>query len=66
MSGGNLGTPSGTDLLRGKFVISITPSTPTNAELKGGFTITATRNVAGEGQIFVYEVTQSGLNPVFP
>lgn len=66
MHGGSLGTPSGTDLLRGKFVIAMTPPTPTDDELKGGFTITATRNIASEGQIFVYEVTQSGLNPVFP
>jgi prepilin-type N-terminal cleavage/methylation domain-containing protein len=66
LHGGSLGTASGTDLLRGKFVIAMTPATPTNDELKSGFTITATRNIPSEGQIYVYEVTPSGLNPVFP
>jgi type IV pilus assembly protein PilE len=56
----SIGTPSGNELNRGKFVLSMTPAAPTDAELKNGFTITATRNVAGEGVTYVYEITQTG------
>ena len=55
-----IGTPSGNDVLHGKFVLSMTPGSPTDAELKNGYTITATRNVTSEGVIYVYELTQSG------
>jgi len=55
-----LGSPSGNELIRGKFVISSTPATPTDVELKNGYTITATRNISGEGVTYVYELTQSG------
>ena len=56
----SLGTPSGNDITRGKFVLSMTPAIPTDAELRNTFTITARRNVLGEGVIYVYELTQSG------
>jgi prepilin-type N-terminal cleavage/methylation domain-containing protein len=55
-----LGTPVGNDIIRGKFVLSMTPSAPTDGELRNGYTITATRNITGEGVIYVYELTQSG------
>ena len=55
-----IGTPSGSDLVRGKFVISMTPPNPTDLELKDGFLITATRNITGEGVIYQYELTQTG------
>jgi len=55
-----LGTPSGNDVIRGKFVLSMTPAAPTDAELKNGYTITATRDVTSEGVVYVYELTQSG------
>ena len=57
---GGLGSPSGNDVLRGKFVLSMVPATPTDAELKNGYTITAIRNVTGESTIYEYEVNQSG------
>ena len=57
---GSLGTMSGNELDRGKFALTMTPADPTNVELKQAYTITATRNVASEGVIYVYEVTQSG------
>ena len=57
---GSLGTPSGNDVIRGKFILSMAPSAPTDLELKSGYTITATRNVANESIIYVYEVTQTG------
>ena len=56
----SIGTASGSQLTRGKFTIDMTPATPTDAELRNGFTITATRNVTGEGVIYKYELTQSG------
>jgi prepilin-type N-terminal cleavage/methylation domain-containing protein len=56
----SIGTPSGNEVIRGKFVLSMTPASPTDAELRNGYTVTATRNVAGEGVIYVYELTQSG------
>lgn len=56
----SLGTPSGNEINRGKFVLSMTPAAPTDAELRNGYTVTATRNVNGEGVIYVYEVTQTG------
>ena len=63
----SIGTPSGNDVIRGKFVISMTPSLPTDGELRNGYTITATRNVPGEGVIYVYELTQSGeIRQVLP
>lgn len=56
----SIGTNSGNDVNRGKFVISMTPATPTDAELRAGYTITATRDVTGEGVKYVYELTQAG------
>jgi len=57
---GGLGTPSGNELMRGKFVLSMVPASPTDAELKEGYTINAIRNVSGEGVIYQYEITQQG------
>jgi len=57
---GALGTPSGNDVNRGKFVLSMTPAAPTDLELKDGYTITATRNQANESIVYVYELTQTG------
>ena len=56
----SLGRQSGNDIIRGKFVLSMTPSAPTDVELRNGYTITATRNISGEGIVYVYELTQSG------
>lgn len=58
---GSLGTNSGNDVNRGKFVLSMVPASPTDVELKSGFTITATRNVASEGQMYVYQLDQTGV-----
>ncbi|MBK9215559.1 MAG: prepilin-type N-terminal cleavage/methylation domain-containing protein [Chloracidobacterium sp.] len=56
----SIGTNSGNEVTRGKFVISMTPAAPTDAELRNGYTVTATRNVAGEGVTYVYQLTQTG------
>jgi prepilin-type N-terminal cleavage/methylation domain-containing protein len=55
-----IGTNSGNEVIRGKFVLAMTPAAPTDAELRNGYTLTATRNVAGEGVVYVYQVTQTG------
>ena len=47
-------------LNRGKFVLAMSPSSPTDGELKNGYTITATRNITSEGVTYVYELTESG------
>lgn len=57
---GSLGTISGTDLNRGKFVLSMVPANPSPAELQQGYTINAIRNLSGEDTIYHYSVTQSG------
>jgi prepilin-type N-terminal cleavage/methylation domain-containing protein len=57
---GAIGTPSGNELLRGKFVLAMVPSAPSDAQLNAGYTITATRDVVGEDMIYVYELTHAG------
>lgn len=56
---GSMGTASGNELLRGKFVLAMVPAAPTDADLNGGYTITATRDIAGEDIVYVYEVTHA-------
>ena len=56
----SIGTNSGNNINRGKFVLSMSPAAPTDLELRNGYTITATRSIAGEGVTYVYELTQGG------
>ena len=56
----SLGTTSGNVINQGKFVYEMAPAAPTDAELRQGYTITATRNVTGEGVIYKYEIDQGG------
>ncbi len=58
--GQGLGVTSGNQINRGKFVFEMTPAAPTNTQLASRYTITATRNVSGEGVIYKYEITQTG------
>ncbi len=55
-----IGTNSGNQVTRGKFTLSMSPPTPTDGELRDRYTITAVRNVTGEGQIYQYNITESG------
>lgn len=57
---GQLGTPSGNDLLRGKFTLSMVPPAPSDAELKDGYIVLATRDVVGENEVVTYRLTQTG------
>lgn len=54
-----LGTISGTDLIRGKFTFQMSPVAPTDAELRNGFTIIATK-ATGSDLPYVLTLTQSG------
>ena len=56
----SLGSVSGSSLVHGKFTYDMAPANPTDADLRNGYTITATRNVTGEGVIYKYEISQAG------
>jgi|GraSoiStandDraft_46_1057282.scaffolds.fasta_scaffold634288_1 prepilin-type N-terminal cleavage/methylation domain-containing protein len=46
--------------VRSQYVFEMVPAIPTDAQLKGEYTITATRNVPAEGIIYKYALTQDG------
>ncbi len=56
----SIGTPSGNEINRGKFVLRMSPAAPSDGELRERYTILARREVTGEGQIYEYEITQGG------
>lgn len=55
-----LGTISGTDLVRGKFTFTMSPSTPTDAQLKSAYHITVTKTVSGNETPYTLDVDESG------
>lgn len=56
-----IGKPLGSNQLeRYLFTYDMVPATPTDTELKDGYTITATRNVAGDTNIYQWSVDQTG------
>jgi prepilin-type N-terminal cleavage/methylation domain-containing protein len=64
--GNGLGTLVGDRIVRGKFVFEMAPLTPTDAELKDEYVVTATRAVVGE-LTYVYELNQTGeIRQVLP
>ena len=59
--GGSLGTSSGTDLVKGRFILTMTPnSNPTDAELRETYTIVATRQIVGGEVPYVATVDETG------
>lgn len=56
----SLGTNVADQIHQGKFVYEMSPAAPTDPELRQAYTVTATRNVSGEGVVYRYEITQSG------
>lgn len=58
--GGALGLSGGTSVTHGQYNVAMVPAAPSDAELASGYTITATRNVPGQG-LYVYEVSEDGL-----
>ena len=57
---GSIGNNSGNDVNRGRWVYTMVPVTPTDAELRDGYIINALRDVASEGVVYEYELTQTG------
>jgi prepilin-type N-terminal cleavage/methylation domain-containing protein len=55
-----LGTASGDSLIRGRFVFEMSPLTPTDEELKDGYTILASGTNGAGGTPYVFRVTQTG------
>ena len=59
--GRGIGRAIGTNQIeRNQFTFDMVPGTPSDTELREGYTITATRNVTGDTNIYKYEVDQSG------
>jgi prepilin-type N-terminal cleavage/methylation domain-containing protein len=56
----NLGTASGTSLVRGRFVIEMSPVEPTDEELKSTYTIIATGSMGVDGVPYVFRLNQTG------
>ena len=48
-------------VVKNQFVLEMVPPNPTNAELKDGYVITATRAVTGETTVFKYSVDHTGF-----
>ena len=57
---GGFGTTSGSSLTKGRFVYELSPLTPTDAELKIGYTVIASGTIGTGGAPFVYRVNQTG------
>jgi prepilin-type N-terminal cleavage/methylation domain-containing protein len=60
LHGNGLGTPVGTSLIRGRFVIEMSPVTPTDTELKTAYTILATGPTLTGEPTYIFRLTQSG------
>lgn len=59
--GGALGRSSGNDLVKGQFILTMSPnSNPTDAELSETYTIVATRQVSGNDLPYVATVDHTG------
>lgn len=53
------GTTIDNRVVRGQYTFEMTPATPTDAELRSSFTMTATRTDL-DGVVYKYELTQTG------
>ena len=63
-----LGTVTSNVLKRDKFTFTMTPSVPTDAQLRSGYSITVTKAVAGSEVPYVISLNQSGqiVDPFTP
>ena len=64
--GNGLGTQVGDKIVRNKFTIEMNPITPSDAELKEQYVISATRSVTGDDIVYRYELTPGELRQVLP
>jgi prepilin-type N-terminal cleavage/methylation domain-containing protein len=65
--GNGIGSLTGNQIIRGKyFVFEMTPTNPTDVELKDSFVITARRAIVTD-DVYQYELTQTGeIRQIFP
>lgn len=67
LMGGGLGRPVGNQLVRNNFTFEMLPVLPTDTELHEAYTITATRNVTGDTNIYKWELREDGyIRPILP
>ncbi len=64
INGNGLGTVVGDRMFRNKFTFEMGPITPTDAELKDGYTISAFRDAGGV--TYRFELTNSGVQRILP
>ncbi|MGD9563360.1 MAG: prepilin-type N-terminal cleavage/methylation domain-containing protein [Pyrinomonadaceae bacterium] len=64
MQQGGFGTVAGDTLIRNGFVFEMTPANPTEQELRGGYSIGASRDALG--MTWRFEMTPEGLYRVLP
>ena len=57
--GKSIGVEVGDSLVRGRYVFTMSPAVPTDAELKTAYTIVAKRDVVGD-VLYQYELDQTG------
>lgn len=64
--GSGIGTVVGDSLVRGRYVFTMSPSRPTDAELATEYAITARRDVVGD-VVYQFELNQTGrIRQVYP
>ena len=64
--GSGIGVAVGDSLVRGRYVFTMSPSRPTNAELATEYSITAKRDVVGDA-LYQFELDQTGrITQVYP
>lgn len=59
--GGGLGTIAGSDMLRGKFTFQMLPITPSDEQLRDGYTIVATKAIGGNELPCIISLDQTGF-----
>lgn len=57
---GIIGETVGNTVQRGSFILDMNPATPTDAELKNGFHITATKLADGSGTPYAIDIDEHG------
>lgn len=57
---GSFGTISSTSLIRGRFIYEMSPLSPTDAELRDGYTIVASGVSGSNGTPYIFRVNQTG------
>ena len=60
LMGNALGAVNNNEAIRYQYVIAMVPQEPTDAELRNGYTILATRNIPSDGLTYQYEITHTG------